>query len=144
MPPDRRDPISGKPTYTAGAFAIIRDEQGRVLWIHRRDNGSWGLPGGGIEFGETPAVAVVRETLEETGFTVEVLRLAAIDWKRAVADAVFVFECRITGGVATPSEESSEVEFIDPQQPPDAPPHVVARVQAVIAAPDRVLLRSTS
>lgn len=33
MPPDRRDPVSGKPTYTAGAFAIIRDEQGRVLWI---------------------------------------------------------------------------------------------------------------
>ena len=144
MPPDRRDPTSGKPTYTAGAFAIIRDEKGRVLWIRRRDNGWWGLPGGGIEFGETPVDAVVRESFEETGFTVEVLRLAAIDWKRKVADAVFVFECRVTGGTATLSDESSEVRFIDMAEPPDAPPHIIERIRRVIASPGQVLLQSTS
>lgn len=144
MPPDRRDPATGKPTYTAGAFAIVRDDQGRVLWIRRRDTGWWGLPGGVIEFGETPGVAVVREAFEETGFTVEVLRLAAVDWKRADADAVFVFECRITGGTATPSEESSEVRFFDVAQPPDAPTKIIDRIRDVIASPDRVLLRSTS
>ena len=144
MPPDRRDPVSGKPTYTAGAFAVIRDDEGRVLRIRRRDTGRWGLPGGGIEFGETPADAVVREAFEETGFTVEVLRLAAIDWKRKVADAVFVFECRITGGTATPSAESSEVTFIDIAEPPNAPPHILARVRAIIASPDQVLMQSTS
>ena len=144
MPPDRRDPISGKPTYTAGAFAVIRDDPGRVLWIRRRDTGWWGLPGGGIEFGETPADAVVREAFEETGFQVEVLRLAAIDWKRKVADAVFVFECHITGGTATVSDESSEVSFIDMAEPPNAPPHIIERVRRVIASPDHVLLLSTS
>ena len=144
MPPDRRDPASGKPTYTAGAFAIIRDDRGRVLWIRRRDTGWWGLPGGVIEFGETPAEAAAREAREETGYTVEVVRLAAIDWKRAVADAVFVFECRISGGTATPSEESSEVVFIDMAQPPDAPAHSIERVRRVIATPDQVLLVSTS
>ena len=87
---------------------------------------------------------VVREALEETGFTVEVLRLAAIDWKRAAADAVFVFECRITGGKATPSEESSEVRFFDVAQPPDAPTKIIDRIRDIIASPDRVLLRSTS
>lgn len=143
MPPDRRDPISGKPTYTAGAFAVICDPQGRVL-IRRRDNGRYGLPGGVIEFGETPDAAVLRETVEETGFTVEVMRLAAVDWKRSIADAVFVFECRITGGTATPSDETSEVVFIDRATPPDAAPHVIARVQEVLASPDRVLLQSTS
>src|SRR5258708_40150775 len=122
MPPARRDPASGKPTYTAGAFAIARDEAGRVLWIRRRDTGWWGLPGGVIEFGETPGDAAVREAFEETGFVVEVIRLAAIDWKRAVADAVFVFECRITGGGATPSREASEGRCIDLAPPPDAPP----------------------
>src|SRR5258708_25127896 len=122
MPPERRDPGSGKPTYTAGAFAIARDEAGRVLWIRRRDTGWWGLPGGVIEFGETPGDAAVREAFEETGFVVEVIRLAAIDWKRAVADAVFVFECRITGGTATPCEKSRAVRLIHMAQPPRAPP----------------------
>src|SRR5258708_38998727 len=102
MPPDGRDPASGKPTYTAGAFAIARDEAGRVLWIRRRDTGWWGLPGGVIEFGETPGDAAGREAVQETGVVVEVIRRAAIDWKRAVADAEFVFECRIPGGRAAP------------------------------------------
>lgn len=30
----------------------------------------WSLPGGAIEAGETPAIAAVRETLEETGYQV--------------------------------------------------------------------------
>ena len=144
MPPERRDPASGKPTYTAGAFAIVRDERGRVLWIRRSDTGWWGLPGGVIEFGETPGDAAVREAFEETGFVVEVIRLAAIDWKRAVADAVFVFECRITGGTATPSAETSEVVFIDMAEPPNAPPHIIERIRRVISSPHEALLLSTS
>src|SRR5258708_8679863 len=124
MPPDRRDPASGKPTYTAGAFAIARDEAGRVLWIRRRDTGWWGLPGGVIEFGETPGDAAVREAFEETGFVVEVIRLAAIDWKRAVADAAFVFECRITGGSAAPSHPTGGVPLsAQARAPGAAPPH---------------------
>lgn len=34
--------------------------------------GSWTLPGGGVEHGEAPAAAVVREVREETGIAVEV------------------------------------------------------------------------
>lgn len=36
------------------------------------------LPGGGIEFGETPELAVVREIKEETGFDVRASRLAEV------------------------------------------------------------------
>jgi len=145
MPPDRRDPTTGKPTYTAGAFAVVRDARGRVLWIRRRDTGWWALPGGVIEFGETPAQAAVRETREETGFEVEVVRLAAVDWKREQADAVFVFECRLASGTATPSEETSEVAFFDvAAPPPDIPEKYLERVRAVLASPERAVLRSTS
>ena len=44
-----------------GVAAIIRDEAGRVLLQKRSDDGTWSLPAGAIDPGETPAQAVVRE-----------------------------------------------------------------------------------
>ena len=143
MPPDRRDPATNKPTYTAGAFAIARDDAGRVLWVRRRGNGRWGLPGGVIELGETPAEAVVRETREESGFDVEVVRLAVVDWKLEQADVVLAFECRILGGAAATSDETSEVAFFDVAPPADVAQRYVDRVRDCLDSPDRVLLRST-
>lgn len=51
--------------FKIGAFAIILDEQGRVLLCHRRDIDAWNLPGGGLLSGEAPWQGVVRETKEE-------------------------------------------------------------------------------
>lgn len=54
------------------AYAVIRDAD-RVLLAHWRERGrhAWTLPGGGVEPGEHPDDAVVREVLEETGYHVE-------------------------------------------------------------------------
>lgn len=41
--------------------------------------GQWTLPGGGIDFGESPEEAVVREFREETGLVVEAGSLLAVD-----------------------------------------------------------------
>lgn len=56
--------------------AIITDG-GRVLMVRRRIKEgelSWQFPAGGVEEGETAEQAAVRETLEETGLTVEVVK----------------------------------------------------------------------
>lgn len=55
--------------------AVVRDEAGRVLLIHKVDNDLWALPGGGHDIGETIADTAVREVREETGLEVEIVRL---------------------------------------------------------------------
>lgn len=53
--------------------AVVHDAAGRLLLIrrgHAPHAGRWSLPGGHIEAGESPAQAVEREVLEETGLRV--------------------------------------------------------------------------
>ncbi|MEM7165280.1 MAG: NUDIX domain-containing protein [Planctomycetota bacterium] len=41
--------------------------------------GKWTLPGGGLDFGEHPEAAMIREVREETGLTVVSAELAGVD-----------------------------------------------------------------
>nr|WP_237843799.1 NUDIX domain-containing protein [Cellulosimicrobium cellulans] len=43
------------------------------------DHGGWTLPGGGIDPGEHPEAAAVREVAEETGYDVELDGLLGVD-----------------------------------------------------------------
>ncbi|MEZ5477373.1 MAG: NUDIX domain-containing protein [Thiolinea sp.] len=43
------------------------------------NEGKWTLPGGGLEFAETPEAAMVREVREETGLDVQPTSIAGID-----------------------------------------------------------------
>ncbi len=83
-----------------------------MLLILRRDVPVWVLPGGGIEPSEPPEQAVVREILEETGFTVKVVRLVgAYSPINRLAKETHLYECAIVHGEATTSSESKAVQF---------------------------------
>lgn len=58
--------------------AIIRDHMGRILLQKRSDYGDWGLPGGGMEPGESIEETMIREVKEETGLDVSSYELASI------------------------------------------------------------------
>ncbi|HEV7810124.1 MAG TPA: NUDIX domain-containing protein [Candidatus Limnocylindrales bacterium] len=65
-----------------GGYALCLDGDDRILLARLSaveiDVGAWTLPGGGIEFGEHPDDAVLRELEEETGYRGEVGRVAAV------------------------------------------------------------------
>jgi 8-oxo-dGTP diphosphatase len=90
------------------AYALIQDS-GRVLLCRLskelpRWEGCWTLPGGGLNFGENPEEAMIREVEEETGLYVRATALAGIDSIHDVSgDDDFhgiriIYDSEVTGG----------------------------------------------
>ena len=104
--------------YSVSANALIFNDQGEVLLSHRTDKDRWNFPGGAMELGETPVEAVIRETKEEIGVDIEVVRLLGIYTKPTEADVVFAFLCRIVSGTPTTSSEADRNEYFSPDKLP--------------------------
>lgn len=67
-----------RPYVGIGVF-VFKD--GKFLMNHRvgsHGHGSWCLPGGHLEFGESFADTAVREVLEETGVNIKNIRFGAV------------------------------------------------------------------
>jgi len=59
---------------------LLRDPEGRVLLCQLTYKRDWDLPGGVVEVGESPRLAVQREVEEELGLEVEPGALVLTDW----------------------------------------------------------------
>ena len=98
-----------------GSYALIQRD-GHIL-LSRLTGGSahglWTLPGGGVEFAEHPEEAAVRETLEETGFHVQVGALRKVthsveDGDKAILHHIqFYYDAEIVGGELTSELDGS-------------------------------------
>ena len=132
--------------------AIVQDEIGRILLIHKVDNGKWALPGGGHEIGETITATVVREVKEETGYDVVVEALTGtytnphhvMSYNDGEVRQQFplAFRARLVGGSATASSESDRVEWRTAEELSelDMHPSMRQRIQDALTA-DRPVLR---
>jgi 8-oxo-dGTP diphosphatase len=95
---------------------FFSDKQTEVLLVKRRDTPVWVLPGGGIDEGETPEEAAVREFFEETGLRVTPSRRVGT-WVpiNKLASKTYVFECVLQKNDApllfAPQLESLEVKL---------------------------------
>jgi 8-oxo-dGTP diphosphatase len=121
--------------FTIGAFAIIFDDLHRVLLCHRRDMNVWNLPGGGMERGELPTEAVIREVKEETTLDVTVERLVGVYGKVDKDELIFSFVCRVVGGQVAVTDESDECRYFELENlPSNTPPKQVARIHDAVGA----------
>lgn len=128
--------------FSLGAFAIIFDEHGRVLLCHRRDMDVWNLPGGGVESGELPTEAAVREALEETGLHVTVQRLVGVYVKTDKNDLVFAFTCQVVGGELALTDEADACRYFDLEHlPPNTSPKQVERIYDALAPETHPIFR---
>ncbi|GAA0802082.1 NUDIX hydrolase [Spirilliplanes yamanashiensis] len=105
---------------------VVLDESGRVLLIRRSDNGYWALPGGAQDLGESTAQAAIREVSEETGIDVEIVGISGIysnprhviayDDGEVRQEFSICLRARPVGGSLRTSDESSQVDWVDPAE----------------------------
>lgn len=60
------------------AGIVLRNAEGRVLLLRRATEDTWGIPGGGLEAGESWVDAALRECREETGWLARIDGLLGI------------------------------------------------------------------
>lgn len=104
-----------------GAQAVILDPQGRVLLQFRSWPPGWEPPGGHVAPGEDPAETVRRETEEECGLPVEILRRVGHYHFRGIrtgTDAVYL--ARPAGGAPRRSREALRLAWVAPDRLPSA------------------------
>jgi mutator protein MutT len=127
-----------RPIVGVGAV-IVAD--GRVVLIRRKYEplaGTWSLPGGSVELGETLETAVAREMREETGLDVEVGpvievfdRIMHDDSERVQFHFVLVdYLCWPIAGVLTAGSDVDRTALVDPADL--APFNLTAKATAVI------------
>ena len=104
------------------AKSIVQDSDNRILILKRSltDDirpGSWDLPGGGVEEGEDPTAAVIREIQEEAGIEVQnvspVFVCAQNDTKYRIT---IVYRASYVHGEIALSFEHDEYTWISPKE----------------------------
>lgn len=111
-------PYQPPPSWEIGAFVVIRNQSGQVLWVKRTDVDAWNLPGGGAQTDEPPWETAVRETHEETGLTVQLLHLTGVYLYHDQNHMVFTFTAAIDTGTLITGPEAAEFAYFAPGTEP--------------------------
>ena len=113
---------------------VVFAEQ-KILLVKERSDGLWTLPGGWADVNDSPSEAAEKEIREESGYIAKADRLLALfDRTRHPHLPAFPFHvyklfilCRLTGGEAKTSYETTDVGFFAKDQ---VPPLSISRVTA--------------
>lgn len=106
----------GRVTPKVSADAAVFNESGEILLQKRTDDETWCLPGGYAEPNEAPDETAVRETLEETGLSVETDSLVGV-YTRKPGEfgphclVIHMYLCTASKGRVEVSREGKDVRY---------------------------------
>lgn len=128
--------------------AAVRDDDGRLLLVHRADCNDWALPGGVMNLGESIADAAVRGVAEQTGLKIEITGLVGVytdphhvtryDNGEVHQELSVCFHARRLGD--WPREDAIEgkvANWVDPAELEELPIHPATRIRINDALSDR-------
>ncbi|MCB9607147.1 MAG: NUDIX domain-containing protein [Polyangiaceae bacterium] len=98
--------------FRLSAHAVILNAEQQVLQL-RATYGEkrWGLPGGALEPGETPDVALCRECHEELGVAIQLGPLTGVYYHATHESQVFIFKVTLPAAPVVLSPEHSELNY---------------------------------
>lgn len=107
------------------AAAVILVEENKVLLVKRKFEpkaGYWTLPAGFIEYDETAELAAQRETCEETGLEVKIVKLYDVLGsceKFTTPVVLVVYIAKRVGGTLVPGDDAIEADFFSLDKLPE-------------------------
>jgi ADP-ribose pyrophosphatase YjhB (NUDIX family) len=118
-----RDLFAGQSGYATPKVDVrgVVFREGKLLLVQERSDGLWTLRGGWADVNDSPSEAVEREIQEESGYVAKAERMIAVfDRAKQNNDPPFPFHvyklfirCRLTGGEAATTMETSGVNFFN-------------------------------
>lgn len=112
--------------YRISIKGLVLDETRTKFLLTLEESGEWELPGGGLDYGETPDDCLRREIREEAGLEVSWVAAQpsyfftfernaptkyAAGWRSNL-----VYEARLKNLAFTPSDECLELKFVSPEE----------------------------
>jgi 8-oxo-dGTP diphosphatase len=110
------------PSLTVDIIILVKDKIVLIKRLNPPYQGTWALPGGFVDIGETVEEAAVREALEETGLDVELKEMVGVfsDPKRDPrGHTVTICFTSLGHGTLTASSDAQDAELFDPDDLPE-------------------------
>lgn len=106
--------------YRISIKALILDDKKRFL-LFREENGQWDLPGGGLDYGETPQECLKRELKEEGGLEIISIKPYPSSFVTGLREngtwkGIVLYETKVKNINFTPSEECVDVSFFTKEE----------------------------
>lgn len=131
--------VGKQPLIMVGANVIVENAQGQILMHHRTDKDWWGLPGGGMELGESLEETAIREVHEEVNLNVDELKLFNVysgqDLHYIYPDGNEVYNVTATyicqsyeGDIIVEKTEGRDAKFFDIDQLPTNLSSTIVRI----------------
>jgi 8-oxo-dGTP diphosphatase len=98
------------PKHIVSAAAIILNNNNEILLIKGPRRG-WEMPGGQVEEGESLAQAAIRETKEESGIEIEIIKFCGIFQNIGKSICNTLFLAKPIGGQLITTNESLETRY---------------------------------